>query len=294
MIKLSVNPYELFAFMIFAILAFEGIYLIFFKDGDRKDKRFTLSNLRFDIGKRIDNSSIDAEFERNELKVSFKKYFKSYQIIRYIAVVAMVVYLILKAIFSSISTINIVIVFTLVVLSAPILKFRKSWTVFGQIMRILDKDLKKKQDMELSSIVIQLQNIAVSQEKAPTNLSSMLLRIIGFCSYTKAGFVKMISLIDQDRENEAKQAFTNEVDTILGRDLAHILIQLDKLNPVKVIEQLNLLEERIRNENLTIKNRKEEFHSNLIYMIPVVLCFVILLNFVVMMLNSAMEFSMVF
>jgi len=280
--------------MIFAILAFEGIYLIFFKDGDRKDKKFTLSNLRFDIGKRIDNSSTDAEFERNGLKVSFKKYFKSYQIIRYIAVVAMVVYLILKAIFSSISTINIVIVFTLVVLSAPILKFRKSWTVFGQIMRILDKDLKKKQDMELSSIVIQLQNIAVSQEKAPTNLSSMLLRIVGFCNCTKTGFVKMVSLIDQDREDEAKQAFINEVDTILGRDLAHIIIQLDKLNPAKVVEQLNLLEERIRNENLTIKNRKEEFHSNLIYMIPVVLCFVILLNFVVMMLNSAMEFSLVF
>lgn len=280
--------------MIFTILVFEGVYLIFFKDSDRKDRRFTLSNLRFDISKRIDNSSIDAEFERNGLKVSFKKYFKSYQIIRYIAISAMVVYLILKAIFSSITTINIVIVFTLIVLSTPILKFRKRWTVFGQIMRILDKDLKKKQDMELSSIVIQLQNIAVSQEKAPTNLSSMLLRIVGFCSYTKAGFVKMISLIDQDREDEAKQAFINEVDTILGRDLAHILIQLDKLNPAKVVEQLNLLEERIRNENLTIKNRKEEFHSNLIYMIPVVLCFVILLNFVVMMLNSAMEFSMVF
>jgi len=280
--------------MIYAILVFEGIYLIFLKDDNRKDKKFTFSNIKFDISKRIDNSSIDIEFEKNGLKVSFKRYFKTYQIIRYIAIFLMVAYLIFKVIFSSISTIDVVIVFALIALSAPVLKFGKRWTIFGQIMRALDKDLKKKQDIELSSIVIQLQNIAVSQEKAPANLSSMLLRIVGFCNYTKAGFIKMISLIDQDREDEAKQAFINEVDTILGRDLAHILIQLDKLNPVKVIEQLSLLEERIRNENLTIKNRKEEFHSNLIYLIPVVLCFVILLNFVIIMLNSAMEFTMTF
>ncbi len=294
MIKLSINPYVLLAFMIYAILVFEGIYLIFLKDDNRKDKKFTFSNIKFDISKRIDNSSIDIEFEKNGLKVSFKRYFKTYQIIRYIAIFLMVAYLIFKVIFSSISTIDVVIVFALIALSAPVLKFGKRWTIFGQIMRALDKDLKKKQDIELSSIVIQLQNIAVSQEKAPANLSSMLLRIVGFCNYTKAGFIKMISLIDQDREDEAKQAFINEVDTILGRDLAHILIQLDKLNPVKVIEQLSLLEERIRNENLTIKNRKEEFHSNLIYLIPVVLCFVILLNFVIIMLNSAMEFTMTF
>jgi hypothetical protein len=206
----------------------------------------------------------------------------------------MIACLIYKVIFSSISTINVAIVFALAILTVPVLKFKKRWTLFGQIMRVLDKDLKKKQDIELSSIVIQLQNIAVSQEKAPTNLSSMLLRIVGFCNYTKVGFIKMISLIDQDREEEAKKAFIDEVDTILGRDLAHILIQLDKLNPAKVVEQLNLLEERIRSESLTIKNKKEEFHSNIIFLIPVVLCFVILLNFVVMMLNSAMEFSIVF
>lgn len=294
MIKFSVNPYVLFAFMLFSILIFEGIYLLFFKDNERKDKRFKLLSLRFDVSNKIDNSSIDAEFEKNGLKVSFKKYFKNYQIIRYIAILLMIAYLIYKVIFSSISTIDVAIVFVIAILTAPVLKFKKRWTLFGQIMRALDKDLKKKQDIELSSIVIQLQNIAVSQEKSPTNLSSMLLRIIGFCNFTKAGFIKMISLIDQDREEEAKQAFINEVDTILGRDLAHILIQLDKLNPAKVVEQLNLLEDRIRNESLTIKNKKEEFHSNLIYLIPVVLCFVILLNFVVMMLNSAMEFSMVF
>lgn len=294
MIKLSINPYVLFAFTIFGILIFEGIYLLFFIDNERKNKRFLFSSLRFDISKKIDNSSIDAEFERNGLKVSFKKYFKAYQVIRYVAILLMIAYLIYKVVFLSISTIDVVVVFALAALTAPILKFGKRWTLFGQIMRLLDKDLKKKQDIELSSIVIQLQNIAVSQEKTPTNLSSMLLRVVGFCNYTKVGFIKMISLIDQDRETEAKQAFINEVDTILGRDLAHILIQLDKLNPAKVVEQLNLLEERIRNESLTIKNRKEEFHSNLIYLIPVVLCFVILLNFVVMMLNSAMEFSLIF
>ncbi len=294
MINLSINPYTLFAFMIFAILVFEGLYLIFFKDNARKDKRFAFSNLKLDLSKRIDNSSIDSEFEKHGLKISFKKYYKGYQIIRYIAIFIMIFYLIIKIILSTISTANIIIAFILVVLSTPVLKLGKRWTVFGLIMKVLDKDFKKKQDMELSSIVIQLQNIAVSQEKSPTNLSSMLSRIVGFCKYTKTGFIKMISLIDQDREEEAKEAFIDEIDTILGRDLAYILIQLDKLNPIKVVEQLNLLEERIRNENLTIKNKKEEFNSNLIYMIPVVLCFVILLNFVLMMLNSAIEFSLVF
>lgn len=294
MIDIRINPYRLFAFAIFSILVFEGIFLLFFKDSGRKNSRFSLSSLRLDISKKIDNSSIDAEFERNGLKISFKRYFKSYQVTRYLLILLMICYLIYKLLFSSISAIEVIILIAFAALTAPILKFGRKWSLFGQIMKLLDRDLKKKQDMELSSIVIQLQNIAVAQEKSPTNLSSMLLRIVGFCNYTKAGFIKMISFIDQDREDEAKQAFISEVDTILGRDLAHILIQLDKLNPAKVIEQLNLLEERIRNENLTIKNNKEEFYSNLIYLIPVILCFVILLNFVVIMLSSAMEFSSMF
>ncbi|QSX05471.1 hypothetical protein JYG23_12410 [Sedimentibacter sp. zth1] len=165
------------------------------------------------------------------------------------------------------------------------------WIPFRFIAKQIDLNLKKKQDIELSSIIIQLQNIAVSQQDEPTSLSYMLTRIVRFTKYTKTAFIKMISYVDQAKEEEAKVAFINEIDTPLARDLAHILIQLDSIKPVEVVKQLNALEERVRNDNITTKNQKEELYSDIMYIMPTILCFIILMNFLKIILNIITNFT---
>ncbi len=113
----------------------------------------------------------------------------------------------------------------------------------------------------------------------------MLSRVVRFAKYTKIAFIKMISYLDQGREEQARNAFISEIDTSLGKDLAYILIELDRIEPSKVINQLKLLEDRVRKENLAHKNNTEEFYSNLMYIVPTALCFIILLNFLMIVLN---------
>ncbi len=290
--NIQINPMVLLAFLVYFFLAFEGIYLLFWKDMSKRHDRFFLaSSIKSNFKRRFDNNNINSQIEKAGFKISFKEHFKRYQMIRYIIFFVMLLHVVYLALSSYVSSIYIFTIIILFILSAPVIKIANTWTLFGLCMKAMNEDLKKKQDQELSGIIIQLQNIAISQKKEPYTLSFMLSRVVGFCKYSKNGFLKFLSLIDQNKMEEARQAFVYEIDTTLGRDLAQILIELDKINPSEVVEQLSLLEDRIRNEGITIKNRREEVYSNLMYIVPLLLCFAILLNFTMIMLNSAMNFS---
>lgn len=289
---LQLDPYVLLAFLIFSTLIYNGISLLFFSSSvTNRDKRLIFLSTKNKILKQFDENAIEQEFINAGLKISFKKYYKNYKKIRYLILIISIILLVVKATTTSISTTLIFFVIMLYFISSTNVKFGKHWTLFGYVMKKLDDDLKKKQDVELSSIIIQLQNIAVSQKDEPTTLTYMLSRVVRFADHTKNAFIKMISYLDQGKEEEAREAFINEVDTRLGRDLAYILIELDKIDPIDVVNQLKLLEERVRSENVTNKNNKEEFYSNLMYIIPTVLCFVILMNFLNIILNTIMNFA---
>lgn len=288
---LQLSPYFLLAFLIFTILIYKGINLIFFSNEiASKDKRFIFFNIKNRMLK-FDENAIEQEFLTAGFRVSFKKYYKGYKNIRYLIFIFIFVYLIVKVSIQSISITSVIIAVMLYLITAPNIKIGKKLTPFGHIIKYFDSDLKKKQDVELSSIIIQLQNIAVSQKNEPTTLSYMLSRIVRFSKYTKTAFIKMISYIDQGKEEQARDSFIDEIDTSLSRDLAYILIQLDRIEPIEVVNQMKMLEERVRNENLTNKNHKEEFYSNLMYIIPTTLCFVILMNFLNIILNMIMNFK---
>jgi len=289
---LQLNPYVLLAFLTFSILIYKGISLIFFNSTvTSRDKRLIFLSTKSKILKQFDENAIEQEFINAGLKISFKKYYKNYKKFRYLILLISVILLIVKASTTSISTTLIFFIIMLYIISGTKVKIGKHWTPFGYVIKKLDNDFKKKQDVELSSIIIQLQNIAVSQKDEPTTLTYMLSRVVRFANHTKIAFIKMISHLDQGKEEEAREAFINEVDTRLGRDLAYILIELDKIDPIDVVNQLKLLEDRVRSENITNKNSKEEFYSDLMYIIPTILCFVILMNFLNIILNTIMNFA---
>lgn len=290
---LKINPFVLLATILFIALVYTGISMIFFKDNDyiTKDKRYLFRKMKNKLMK-FDEGVIEKEFLNAGLKISFSKYYRTYENIRYSLFVIIFIYFVIKATMQSISINSIIIAILLYILTAPKLRAGKKFTPFGYVMKQLDGELKKKQDLELSSVIVQLQNIAVSQQNEPTTLSYMLSRVVRFSKYTKNALIKMISFLDQGKETEARETFENEIGTALSRDLSYILIQLDRIEPIEVVSQLKLLEIRIKNENLTNKNRKEEFYSDLMYIVPTALNFVILLNFLNIILNMIMNFKL--
>lgn len=287
MLRFQFEPYSVLAVIIFTTLFYTGINLLFFQGLNRskKSSRFVLINLKNDFNRMLYNDKIEQEFIDSGFKISFVNHYKRYQLGRYTIFLIILFILILKAFNSTISISTIFIICLIFFATSPKIKLGKHWTLFGHTMRFFNDEYKKKQDVELSSIIIQLQNIAISQRDEPTTLSHMLSRVVRFAKYTKIAFIKMISYLDQGREEQARNAFISEIDTSLGKDLAYILIELDRIEPSKVINQLKLLEDRVRKENLAHKNNAEEFYSNLMYIVPTALCFIILLNFLMIVLN---------
>lgn len=287
MLKFQFEPYSVLAVIIFTTLFYTGINLLFFQGLNRskKSSRFVLINLKNDFNRMLYNDKIEQEFIDSGFKISFVNHYKRYQLGRYTIFLIILFILILKAFNSTISISTIFIICLIFFATSPKIKLGKHWTLFGHAMRFFNDEFKKKQDVELSSIIIQLQNIAISQRDEPTTLSHMLSRVVRFAKYTKIAFIKMISYLDQGREEQARNAFISEIDTSLGKDLAYILIELDRIEPSKVINQLKLLEDRVRKENLAHKNNTEEFYSNIMYIVPTALCFIILLNFLMIVLN---------
>ncbi|HBB28133.1 MAG TPA: hypothetical protein DC000_02595 [Clostridiales bacterium] len=287
MLRFQFEPYSVLAIIIFTTLFYTGINLLFFQGLNRskKSSRFVLINLKNDFNRMLFNDKIEQEFIDSGFKISFVNHYKRYQLGRYSIFLIILYILVLKAFNSTISISTIFIICLIFFATSPKIKLGKHWTLFGHAMRFFNDEYKKKQDVELSSIIIQLQNIAISQRDEPTTLSHMLSRVVRFAKYTKIAFIKMISYLDQGREEQARNAFISEIDTSLGKDLAYILIELDRIEPSKVINQLKLLEDRVRKENLAHKNNTEEFYSNLMYIVPTALCFIILLNFLMIVLN---------
>ncbi|QSX04917.1 hypothetical protein JYG23_09455 [Sedimentibacter sp. zth1] len=281
--------YSIFAILIFTILMYEGIKLIFFQNIYVKSGRFLIAKINLGLQKKLYDKDINHELHDAGLKMSFNKWYKSYQKSRYLIFFIFFIYLIIKLILNKTNFNLLIIGILLYVLSTPRLKIGKHWTPFGHILKQIDLEVKNKQDTELASIIIQIQNIAISQKDEPTTLSYILTRIIRFSKYTKNGFIKMVSYIDQNNVNEAKLVFIEEIDTTLGRDLAYVLIELDNISPSEVVKQLKVLEERVRSETLTNKNKKEEFYSNILYIIPTALCFLILMNFLKIILTLVMN-----
>lgn len=285
--RFQFEPYSVLAVIIFTTLFYAGINLLFFQGLNRskKSSRFVLINIKNDLNRMLYNDKIEQEFIDSGFKISFVNHYKRYQLGRYTIFLIILFILVLKAFNSTISISTIFIICLIFFATSPKIKLGKHWTLFGNAMRFFNDEYKKKQDVELSSIIIQLQNIAISQRDEPTTLSHMLSRVVRFAKYTKIAFIKMISYLDQGREEQARNTFISEIDTSLGKDLAYILIELDRIEPSKVINQLKLLEDRVRKENLAHKNNAEEFYSNLMYVVPTALCFIILLNFLMIVLN---------
>lgn len=296
MLKLQLEPYSILAVIIFTILFYMGIKLTFFQgiNISTKSSRFLLINIKSDFNRLLYNDKLEQELIDSGFKISFISYYKKYQIIRYTVFLFILMVMILRAFNSAVSVTTILATCLLFLATSTKVKLGKHWTLFGHAMKALNDDYKKKQDLELSSIIIQLQNIAISQKDEPTTLSYMLSRVVRFAKYTKIAFIKMISNLDQGREEEARNTFIREVDTSLGKDLAYILIELDRIEPSEVINQLKLLEDRVRKENLTHKNNKEEFYSNLMYIVPTALCFIILINFLMIVLNLVTSSTIAF
>lgn len=138
---------------------------------------------------------------------------------------------------------------------------------------------------ELYFIILQIQNLIITHKKSPVSMNYTVSQVLSFCEYTKNAFMKFLYYYNLNDREVAVKNFKNEIPSPLARDLVYILADMDYLNPSEVLEQFELLEDRIKSEMRMNRELEEEKISNFLYIMPVVLCFMILLNYIVVIMK---------
>lgn len=174
----------------------------------------------------------------------------------------------------------LMVLLTSYVILSPVQKYGKRDSPFVFITKQIIHNQNKKKDIEIYRLLIQLKNIAVTRQIKPYSGDYTINQLIKFSQLTKSALINFLIFYNIGKEEEAYKKFTKEINTKMGCDFARILLKLDKLNPLELIEQINIIKERNREEHITEKHRKQNTLSDIIYFPIIVPVFIVLLNFI--------------
>jgi hypothetical protein len=90
---------------------------------------------------------------------------------------------------------------------------------------------KKKADGELLELIGFLKNLTTLQSRNSVGADYIISELASVAEFTRPAFLMMLNKLRLNRKAEAHEAFSLSVNTELGRDLAHLLIELDELSP---------------------------------------------------------------
>lgn len=174
----------------------------------------------------------------------------------------------------------LVILLTCYIILTPVKKFGKKDSPFMIIIKMIRNMQNKKKDIEIYRLLIQLKNIAITRQVKPYSADYTINQLIKFSKITKNALINFLILYDVGKEDEAYKKFTKEINTKMGNDFAMILLKLDKLNPLELVEQINIIKEKNREEHITEKHRKQNTVSDIIYFPIIIPVFILFLNFI--------------
>ena len=175
---------------------------------------------------------------------------------------------------------NIIILGLIYLITAPKKEVLGKKTPFGLLVDFLGREYKAKKDMEIYRAITQLKNLAIAQREKPIGADFLLEQLGKFTVVTKPIFTQTISLWRLGKEEEACNYFAEESGTKLGKEFSNIISKLDNINPAELVEQLELYQNHVKEERTTKKLKRQETISNVIFLPIVATAFVIMLNFV--------------
>jgi len=145
------------------------------------------------------------------------------------------------------------------------------------------RDAANKEIYRTVSLLINLFTIK-GEEVLGSNY--ILEEIVKTVKVTKPIYLKMLSLWNMNRREEAAGYFSTAIGTKEARDLAGVFLKLDHLRPAELKNQLINYQNNIKTERITARERINERNGNLIYILAIISAVVVLLNFLVVVLTD--------
>ena len=264
---------------------------LFFLNAGRKSDRTKTTRMRFrknrynKIRDFVKEQIAKDEVDKLSLDTGLRFTSFYYQSVRYIAFfVGMVwfVYARLSGIYFN--NLNLVLFVVIFIISAPKTEIYGRNTPFGMLVSFLTSEFKAKKNRELYRAISQLKNLSIARRNESIGSDYVITEIMKFTNITKPIFSKMLSFWYIGRKEEAVEYFTEKIDTREGGDLGSLFLKLDSLNIFELADQLDLFQTNVKTERRTKREKANERNSNIMYEVVIISAFVVLLNFVVIVL----------
>jgi hypothetical protein len=232
------------------------------------------------INKSITTTDIDDLFRQSGVKITSRAYNRYRNILFLIGIIS-----ITGIFFTSPKLLNYyMVLFIIYLASMPIKEFMNKKTIFYVVIGSLKRRYNEKRDMELYRLLTQLKNIAISQPGQSYTTDFIINHLLKSAELTNDLLITFLMKYRMGREDEAMNMFLSELDTPLSKDFLAVLIKIDKLSPTDLMNQINLAKSKKRESRITTKRKNQESLSNWI-LLPIILpVFVILLNFIMVVL----------
>ncbi|QUI21262.1 hypothetical protein HZI73_02730 [Vallitalea pronyensis] len=272
---MKTNLIILFYLLIMILLT--SAYQLFSSIGRGRHKQYAF---RYTTMKRKKDTSHYEIMHKYFFDAGWQINMQQYNRIRYILFAALT--LIIGYTFYESSRLRVMVALLLSIywISMPVLKWGNKDSPLVMFLKFLQKIYNKKKDVEIYRILIQLKNIAVTQQEKPYSADYVINQLIKFADTTKNGFIQFLMYYNTGREEEAYEGFLRHIPTKMGSEVAAILLKLDKLQPMEMVEQINMVKERIRENHITQKHKKQNQISDLIYLPIIAPVFILFLNFI--------------
>jgi len=181
---------------------------------------------------------------------------------------------------------QIFIIFILLIATTPKEKMGRIKLPFSYISDFFKKRRREAATREIYRTISELINLFTIKGDAILGSNYILEEIIKTVKVTKPVYLKMLSMWNMNRREEAASYFAAAIGTKQSRDLATVLLKLDYISPKELKGQLTHYQNNIKAERITEKERVNERNGNLIYILAIISAVVVLLNFLVVVLTD--------
>lgn len=212
----------------------------------------------------------------------------NYQIVRFLALAIWFVLIILLKITRGIPLFGpqLFLLIVLAVASTPKHKIGRIRLPFSYIEGFFGRVKKRKANKEIYRSLSQLINLFTIKGGSILGSNYILGEIIKYSKVTKPVYLKMLSMWNMDKRQEAADYFAGEIGTKEAKSLAAIFLKLDHISPKELKVQLLNYQNNIKTEAITAREKINERNGNLIYILAIISAVVVLLNFLVVVLTD--------
>ena len=212
----------------------------------------------------------------------------NYQIVRFLALGVWFVLIILLKVLKGMPLFGpqLFLLILLAAASTPRKKIGRINLPISYIDVFFGRVKKDAANKEIYRSLSQLINLFTIKGEGILGSNYVIEELIKNAKVTKPVYLKMLSMWNMNKRQQAADYFADTIGTKEARALSAIFLKLDNISPQELKLQLLNYQNNIKSEAITAREKINERNGNLIYILAIVSAVVVLLNFLVVVLTD--------